>query len=51
MENTELQEKINLASDKIVEVKNEVHKKIVGQDDLIESLIVGLLSKGHILIE
>ena len=50
--NTEqLQEKINLASDKILEVKNEVHKKIVGQDDLIESLLIGLFSKGHILIE
>jgi len=52
MQNTEqLQEKINSASEKIIEVKNEVHKKIVGQDNLIESLIVGLLAKGHILIE
>ncbi len=52
MQNTEqLQEKINSASDKIMQIKNEVHKKIVGQDNLIESLIVGLLAKGHILIE
>jgi len=52
MQNTEkLQEQINLAADKIAEVKNEVHKKIVGQENLIESLIIGLLAKGHILIE
>ncbi len=52
MENIEkLQEQINNASDKINEVKKEVHKKIVGQEELIESLIIGLLAKGHILIE
>ena len=46
-----LQEKINLASNKINEVINEVSKKIVGQDDLITNLIIGLLVKWHILIE
>ncbi len=52
MENTDiLQEKINNASEKLEKVKKEVHKKIVGQDTLIESLIIGLLAKGHILIE
>ncbi|MDQ7009764.1 MAG: AAA family ATPase [Candidatus Gracilibacteria bacterium] len=53
MENNEevLQEQINIASDKIRDVKNEIHKKIVGQEDLIENLIIGLLAKGHILIE
>lgn len=52
MENTDiLQEKINNASEKLEKVKKEVHKKIVGQDALIESLIIGLLAKGHILIE
>ena len=52
MENNEkLQEQVNNFADKIVAVKNEVHKKIVGQDELIESLLIGLFSKGHILIE
>jgi MoxR-like ATPase len=52
MENNEkLQEQVNNFADKITEVKNEVHKKIVGQDELIESLLIGLFSKGHILIE
>ena len=46
-----LQEKINEASDKLQQVKQEVHKKIVGQEDLIENLLIWLLAKGHILIE
>ena len=50
-QNNELQEKINLASEKINEVITEVHKKIVGQDNLIKSMIIWLLAKGHILIE
>ncbi len=44
-------EKINFASSKIQEVKNELKKKIVWQDNLIDSLIIGLLAKGHILVE
>jgi len=46
-----LQEKINNASEKINNVINEVHKKIVGQDNLIKSMIIWLLAKWHILIE
>ncbi len=49
--NETLQQKINNASEKLEAVKTEVHKKIVGQDELIENLIIGLLAKGHILIE
>ncbi|MCD5385382.1 MoxR family ATPase [Candidatus Gracilibacteria bacterium] len=45
------EQKVLEASNKIGEVINEVHKKIVGQDELIKSMIIGLLSKGHILIE
>ncbi len=45
------QEKINIASKKIEEVINEVHKKIVWQDNLIKSMIIWLLAKWHILIE
>jgi len=47
----ELQEKINTSSDKLQEVKKEVHKKIVGQEELIDSIIIALLAKGHVLIE
>jgi len=51
MENIELQEKIENASEKINEVIAEIHKKIVGQEDLIKTIIIGLLAKWHILIE
>jgi len=45
------EEKILDASNKIKNVKTEVHKKIIGQDELIESMLIWLLSKWHILIE
>lgn len=46
-----IEEKILEWSEKIKKVVEEVHKKIVGQDELIESLIIGLLTWWHILIE
>ncbi|MDP2090344.1 MAG: AAA family ATPase [Candidatus Gracilibacteria bacterium] len=52
MENIKnIEDKVKIASEKLNEVITEVHKKIVGQDDLIKSLLIGLLAKGHILIE
>lgn len=45
------EEKVQLASKNIKNVIDEVHKKIVWQDDLIKSMIIWLLSKWHILIE
>lgn len=33
------------------QIKHEFHKVIVGQDQLIESVLIGLLSGGHVLIE
>lgn len=32
-------------------VRNEIHKVIVGQDELINLLLAGLFTKGHVLIE
>jgi len=36
---------------KINTIKQEVEKIIVGQEDLVDSLIVGLITGGHILVE
>ncbi|NOZ91537.1 MAG: AAA domain-containing protein [Epsilonproteobacteria bacterium] len=36
---------------KINDIKQEVKKIIVGQEDLIDSLLVGLIANGHILVE
>ena len=36
---------------KIAQLKEELKKSVVGQESMIEGLIIGLLSDGHILIE
>lgn len=48
---TNLQEQIEQTYPKIMGVISEVHKKVVGQDDLIEWLLIALLAKWHILLE
>ena len=37
--------------EKVKKIKGEVGKVIVGQDDMVEGIIVALLSDGHILLE
>lgn len=39
------------ARQKLVNIRTEIAKKIVGQNDLIENLLVCLLADGHMLIE
>ena len=51
MDITALNEKIRKESDFIDVLFNEIGKAIVGQKTMIERLIVGLLSNGHILLE
>ena len=36
---------------KIEEIKREIQKVIVGQDEMIDALLIGLLCDGHILLE
>jgi MoxR-like ATPase len=47
----ELNKKIELESAFIERINQEIRKVIVGQKHLIEGLLIGLLSDGHILIE
>lgn len=35
----------------ITKIKNEIKKIIIGHDALIDSMLIGLLCDGHILIE
>ncbi|RYA23382.1 ATPase [Malaciobacter halophilus] len=35
----------------IMQIKNELAKKIVGQEEMIDALLIGLLTNGHILLE
>ena len=47
----ELEEKIKLESSKILEAKAEIGKVVVGQEYMVERLLIGLLTGGHILLE
>ncbi len=47
----ELHEKIQKESVFIQDLKNEIHKIIVGQDYIIDRILIGILGNGHILIE
>lgn len=51
MEITELNEKIKNESAFIDLLMNEISKVIIGQKAMVERLIVGLLSNGHVLLE
>jgi len=37
--------------DKITQIKNEIAKVVVSQEDMIDALLVGILTNGHILLE
>src|SRR3954466_6835014 len=47
----EIHEKVAKASVFIQSLKQEIGKVIVGQDYLIERLLIGLLADGHVLLE
>ena len=47
----ELNEKIERESAFIERINQEIRKVIIGQKHLIEGLLIGLLSDGHILLE
>ncbi|OYT17057.1 MAG: ATPase, partial [Bacteroidetes bacterium 4572_77] len=47
----ELNERIRLESSFIDLLSLEMNKAIVGQKHMINSLLIGLLSNGHILLE
>ena len=47
----ELNEKIQMESAFVDMINMEMKKVIVGQKHLVESLLIGLLSDGHILLE
>jgi MoxR-like ATPase len=42
---------LQLAVDRLTAVRNEIAKVIVGQDDVVEGVLICLLSSGHVLLE
>lgn len=51
MEITELNEKIKRESGFIEVLTNELGKVIVGQKEMVDRLVIGLLANGHVLLE
>ena len=47
----EIKEIVENSSTWITPLKSEMSKVLIGQDSLVESLIIGLLTRGHLLIE
>lgn len=47
----EIHEKVEKESTVIESIFSELKKRIVGQTEMLESLIIGLLTHGHVLIE
>ena len=50
-QNDELTQEGQRLSEQFHKVREEVQKVIVGQDDLVERLLLGLLARGHLLLE
>lgn len=36
---------------KLDELKNEIKKQVIGQDEMVDAILIGLLTNGHILLE
>ncbi|HVZ96753.1 MAG TPA: MoxR family ATPase [Chitinophagaceae bacterium] len=53
MEENLFEQRINLEplSNSVAEIRNEISKVIVGQHEMVDMLMIGLLCDGHILIE
>ncbi|MCK9173709.1 MAG: MoxR family ATPase [Desulforhopalus sp.] len=47
----QITETVKAASGWVAPLRNELSRTIIGQDNLIDSLLIGLLSGGHILLE
>ena len=51
MKNVDSQATLQLAVDRLNAVRREIAKIIVGQDDVVEGVLICLLSGGHVLLE
>src|SRR5215475_8658561 len=51
MEAVESEAKLQQAVERLRAVRNEIAKVIVGQDDVVEGVLICLLASGHVLLE
>src|SRR5437016_12716890 len=47
----QISQRVEAASEPFRRLTEQIHRVIVGQDELIHGMLLGLLSNGHILIE
>lgn len=47
----QISEEIEKESQAIFRLSTEINKKVIGQEKMVESLLIGLLANGHILLE
>ena len=47
----QVSEEIERESQVIYRLSNEINKKVIGQEKMVESLLIGLLANGHVLLE
>ena len=48
---TAITEAVKARSEFVTRVKAEISKMLVGQDKLVDGLLLGLLANGHVLLE
>jgi MoxR-like ATPase len=48
---TEIASQIEQFTDQFKQVKAEIHRVIVGNDEIIDGVLISLLAKGHVLLE
>lgn len=48
---TAINEAVRSKSDFVIKIKSQIGKVIVGQEKLIDGLLIGLLANGHVLLE
>src|ERR1700754_1031092 len=51
MKNVGSEATLQLAADRLNAVRREIAKVIVGQDDVVEGVLICLLAGGHVLLE
>lgn len=51
MDIQQLNQQIEAKSESIARLTSEINKTIIGQEKMIESLLIGLLGNGHVLLE
>src|SRR5690606_16153720 len=47
----QISEEIENESRAVYRLSNEINKKVIGQEKMVENLLIGLLANGHILLE